>query len=70
MERTTIRGNSALAQKLGVSRETVQEWRKEGVLAPATLVEFRRVIIYDLDLVYECLRNRPKRQGRQKEFRR
>ncbi len=58
MARTTIRGSKALAAELMVSQETVRKWRREGLLEPATLVDIRRVIIYDLELVYQCLNNR------------
>ncbi len=64
MEKITIRGNKALAAKLGVSPWTVCKWRKSGILKPATLSEFGRVIIYELDKVYECLNHRPVKQGR------
>lgn len=55
---TIVKGNKALAQRLGVSRRSVQQWRKEGILRPAVVSDFRRTIIYDLDKVLECLRNR------------
>lgn len=55
---TIIKGNKALAQRLGVSRRSVQQWRKEGILHPAIVSDFRRTIIYDLDKVLECLRSR------------
>ncbi len=64
MERTTIRGNRALAEKLGVHFNTVQNWRKEGILAPAILSEYRKTIIYDLEKVYECLHHTPVKRGR------
>ena len=64
MERTTVRGNRALADKLGVHFNTVQNWRKNGVLAPAILSEFGRIIIYDLDKVFECLNHTPVKRGR------
>lgn len=64
MERTTIRGNRALADKLGVHFNTVQKWRNQGTLKPATLCEYGRVIIYDLDKVYECLNHQPVKRGR------
>lgn len=64
MERTTIRGNRALAEKLGVHFTTVQKWRKNGVLSPATVSEFGKVIIYDLEKVYECLNHNPVKRGR------
>lgn len=55
---TIVKGNKALAQRLGVSRRSVQQWRKEGILRPAIVSDFRRTIIYDLDKALECLRNR------------
>lgn len=55
---TIVKGNKALAQRLGVSRRSVQQWRKEGILRPAVVSDFRRTIIYDLDKALECLRNR------------
>lgn len=64
MERTTIRGSKALAERLGVSRWTVYQWHKEGILKSAILSEFRRIIIYDLEKVYECLNHRPAKAGR------
>ncbi len=64
MERITIRGNRALAEKLGVHFTTVQKWRSLGILAPATLSEFGRVIIYDLEKVYECLNYHTVKRGR------
>lgn len=64
MERTTIRGNKALANALGVHYMTIQGWRKKKVLDPAILVEYGRVIIYDLEKVYECLRHSKVKQGR------
>ena len=64
MERTTIRGNRSLAERLGVHFTTVQKWRRQGILAPATISEFGRVIIYDLDKVFECLNHTPVKRGR------
>lgn len=64
MDRTTIRGSKALAAKLGVSQETIRKWRRDGVLAQATLSDFGRVIIYDLGKVYECLNYPRPKQGR------
>ncbi len=64
MERTTVTGNKALAEKLGVSSRTVHNWRSSGVLHSATIADYGRIIIYDLDKVYECLHHRPVRQGR------
>ena len=43
---------------------TVQNWRKSGVLTPATIAEFGRVIIYDLEKVYECLHHTTVKRGR------
>lgn len=64
MERTLITGNKALAERLGVSPVTVWHWRKAGVLAQATLSDFGRTIIYDLEKVFECLNHTPVKRGR------
>lgn len=64
MEANTIRGNKALAAALGVHYNTVQTWKRTGVLAPAIVAEFRRVIIYDLKKVYECLNHKAVKPGR------
>lgn len=64
MERTIIRGNKALAEKLGVSTVTVWNWKRNGVLMPAILSNFGRVIIYDLEKVFECLNHTPVKRGR------
>lgn len=64
MERTIVRGNTALAEKLGVSLATVKIWRRRGVLKSATVADYGRVIIYDLDKVLECLHHRPVKAGR------
>lgn len=64
MERTLITGNKALAERLGVHFQTVQGWRKKGILAPATLSEYGRTIIYDLDRVFECLHHKRAKSGR------
>lgn len=53
-----IKGNKALADTLGVSLRTVQQWRRDGILKKATISDFRRTIIYDLDKVLQCLQNR------------
>lgn len=58
---TRIKGNKALAAELGVGVRTVQRWRREGILTPAILADFRRTIIYDLDKVLLALRNRTPR---------
>ncbi|MBD5183972.1 MAG: DUF3853 family protein [Bacteroidales bacterium] len=66
MERTLIKGNKALAETLGVHFQTVQQWRSKGLLKDATMVERGRVIIYDLDKVFECLKYRPVSAGRRR----
>ncbi len=52
-----IKGNKALAARLGVSVRTVQQWRKEGLLRDATVSDYRRTIIYQLDKALRSLRN-------------
>lgn len=64
MERTTVKGSRELARKLGVHYMTVQGWRNKGILAPATLAEYGRTIIYDFDKVLECLHHKPVKAGR------
>lgn len=64
MERTIIRGNRKLADELGVHFNTVQKWRSSGILDPATVSEYGRVIIYDLEKVLECLHHKPVKAGR------
>ncbi|MBD5585344.1 MAG: helix-turn-helix domain-containing protein [Clostridia bacterium] len=64
MDRIIIRGNKALAEKLGVTEKTIGNWRRAGVLAQATLSDFGRVIIYDLDKVFECLNYKKVKPGR------
>lgn len=66
MERETIRGNKALAKRLDVSECTVRSWRRKGILRQATLVDYGRVIIYDLEKVYECLHYSPVKVGRKR----
>ncbi|MBD5237726.1 MAG: DUF3853 family protein [Bacteroidales bacterium] len=64
MERTIIRGSKGLADILGVHFNTVLNWRKKGLLDKATVAEYGRVILYDLELVLECLHHTPVKQGR------
>lgn len=64
MKRSTITGNKALAKELGVSRSTVQKWKRRGVLDSAILSHFGHIVIYDLDIVYECLNHKPVNVGR------
>ncbi len=64
MERTLIKGNTALAARLGVHRKTVDMWRKKGILDGATVAEYCRTIIYDLDLVLQCLHHKKVKPGR------
>lgn len=64
MERTIIKGNTNLAATLGVHRKTVDGWRKKGVLDPATIAEYGRTILYDLDLVLQCLHHKKVKPGR------
>lgn len=60
MPRTTIRCNKALAEALGVHPNTVSRWRNEGRLDKAVIADTGRVIIYDLEAVYECLSTTPR----------
>lgn len=59
-----IRGNKALADILGVHTQTVQKYRRDGILDPATVVNYQRVIIYDLKKVFECLHHNKVKSGR------
>lgn len=54
-----VRGNKGLAETLGVTTRTVQTWRKKGLLASATVVDRSRVIVYNLDEVFKCLKSAP-----------
>lgn len=53
--RETITGNKRLAAILNVHYNTVTKWKKLGVLDNAILSNFGRIIIYDLEKVYQCL---------------
>lgn len=64
MERNIIKGNRALAAALGLHYQTIQNLRKRGVLKKATLSDFGKIIIYDLDKVMECLNHSPVKAGR------
>ena len=50
-----VKGNSELAKALGVSRSTIQDWRKRGYLTYGIYIEIGRIVIYDLDKVLEGL---------------
>ncbi len=58
--RTLIRGNKALAEALGVSLSTVNRWRRQKILIPATVVDYCRTIVYDMDKVTTTLTQRVK----------
>lgn len=64
MERTIIKGNKALAEVLNVHLCSIQRWKKEGILAPSIICDFRRTIIYDLEKVFECLNHKKAKPGR------
>ena len=66
MERTLVKGNKELAERLGVHPQTIQKWRKRGVLTKATVSDFGRTIFYDLDKVFECLNFKPVTVGRKR----
>lgn len=59
MAMTLIRGNKGLAKTLGVTTRTVQAWRAKGLLKSATVVDRSRVIVYNLDEVFNCLKSAP-----------
>lgn len=61
-----IKGNKALAGELGVDEQTVGLWKKKGLLDPAIKGEYGRIVYYDLDKVYECLRHSKVKAGRPK----
>lgn len=54
-----IKGNRALALELGVHYNTVSRWKQEGILEKGILAEVRRVILWDLDMVKQALRENP-----------
>ena len=56
MKKTTITGSKALAAPLGVRPHTIWRWRNDGRLNNAIIADTGRVIIYDLDMVYTCLK--------------
>lgn len=64
MARTTVKGVGKLAEALGLHRSTVSRYRNSGILKPATLSEYKGIIIFDLEKVYQCLNHRPVRPGR------
>lgn len=62
-----IKGNKALAASLGVSVRTIQQWRSEGLLRNATICDYRRTIIYNLDAVLYAMESwRPGRRLRRR----
>ncbi|MDE6329568.1 MAG: helix-turn-helix domain-containing protein [Muribaculaceae bacterium] len=63
-----IKGNKALAAELGVSPGTVGKWKAQGVLKPAILAEYCRIILYDLDKVFGCLQHKPNNIGRPRKL--
>ena len=62
--RNTVTGVAKLAEALGLHKNTVSKYRSQGILQPAILSEYRRVVIFDLDKVYECLNHKPVSSGR------
>ncbi|MCH5241771.1 MAG: DUF3853 family protein [Muribaculaceae bacterium] len=66
MIQNLIKGNVGLAEALGVTVRTVVEWKSRGILDPAIVVNYGRIIRYDLEKVKECLSYRPVRPGRRK----
>lgn len=63
-----MKGCKNLAARLGVCEWTVKQWRKRGVLDAATLADFGRVIIFDMEKVYECLHHRTAKPGRPRTY--
>lgn len=61
-----VRGNNGLAKALKVSVGTVQGWKKSGILDPAIVCEYGRVIIYDLEKAKSCIGYKPLKPGRPK----
>lgn len=68
MGKELVKGNKGLAARLGVHVQTVLNWRRSGVLEAATVVDYGRTIVYDLDKVGECLRHRTAKPGRPKQY--
>lgn len=58
MARETVTGVKALAERLGVHRCTVHRWMKQGVLKRAILSHFRKIVIFDIEMVYKCLNHK------------
>lgn len=52
---TTVTGNKRLAEALNVSLRTIGNWRQRGILDKAVISYYGKIIIYDLDKVYQCL---------------
>ena len=67
--RILVRSSKELAKLLCVSRNTISRWRNLGILEDATIVDYGRTLIYDLEKVYECL-NRAGRKGVIADFKR
>ncbi|MBD5427517.1 MAG: DUF3853 family protein [Treponema sp.] len=67
--RILVRSSKELAKLLCVSRNTISRWRNLGILEDATVVDYGRTLIYDLEKVYECL-NRVGRKGAIADFKR
>lgn len=53
--RETVTGNRNLAIALNVHRNTVNKWKRQGILNNAILSQIGRIIIYDIEKVYQCL---------------
>lgn len=64
MARDIVRGNKALAERLGVSLATIAKWRQTGLIDNGVAAEYGRVIIYDVDMVLNCLKYRTVKPGR------
>lgn len=62
-----VRGNKGLAEKLKVSVGTVQRWKRDGILDPAVVCDYGRVIIYNINKAKACIKYMPLKAGRPKK---
>ncbi len=60
-ETNTVRSSKRLAEILSVTPRTICNWRRLGLLDEAMVVDTGRVLIYDLQKVYEALNRKGRR---------